>query len=149
MKKLSLSCLFALSIFAVTAQIPGIDDSNPARNIKPDTARPSPTKIYSAIDLDKFPEFPGGLKGYTNFLSKNLKWNQRSEEHARRVILSFVVERDGRLSHFKIEHSVSKKLAAEAMRVIQRSPKWTPGIKNGCKVRVRFVVPVTFEPNSD
>jgi|SRR6185503_154422 len=149
MKKLAFSCLLVLSIFVVKAQIPGIDDARPARNSKPDTAKPSRIKIYSTLDIDEFPEFPGGLKGYTKFLSKNLKWPQGSHESTGRVILSFVVERDGRLSHFKIERSIGKELDAEAIRVLKLSPKWTPAIKNGFKVRVRDVVPVTFEPNSD
>lgn len=148
MKKITFIFFVFLSITSVRAQIPKLDDASHLQRIKPDTTKPSLTKIYTGLSLDKLPEFPGGANAYSKFLSRNLRWPKGSEEATGRVILSFIVERNGNLSHFKIERSIGKELDTEALRVFKLSPKWTPGIKNGYKVRVRYFVPVSFEYSS-
>ena len=61
-----------------------------------------------------------------------------------RVILSFVIEKDGSVSNMQILRHPDRSLSAEALRVIEASPKWTPGEQRGQKVRVKYTLPVDF-----
>jgi protein TonB len=112
----------------------------------PDTSKPSPTKIYNSSQIDQHPQFPRGGKAYNEFLSKNLRWPSQIDAEGR-VIVSFVVEKDGTLTNFKIEKGFRKEFDEEAIRVLKKSPKWTPARKNNIPVRVRYIVPVTFALN--
>ena len=62
-----------------------------------------------------------------------------------RVVVKFLVEKDGRLSHLKVVRSVSPLLDAEALRVIKAMPNWTPGRYEGKPVRVKYNVPIQFK----
>ena len=61
-----------------------------------------------------------------------------------RVIITFVVEKDGSLSNAKVVKSVDKDLDKEALRIVKKMPRWIPGQQNGCRVRVKYTIPVTF-----
>jgi protein TonB len=61
-----------------------------------------------------------------------------------RVIVGFTVEKDGKLSDFKVEKSLGTKFDTEALRVLKKSPKWIPGRLKGKPVRVRYSVPINF-----
>jgi protein TonB len=93
--------------------------------------------------IASLPSFPGGQKAFNKFLAKNLKWPNQDDAEGR-VIISFVVEKDGRLTDFKVERSLRKEFDIEALRVLKRSPEWIPGMKNGKKVSVRYFVPINF-----
>jgi TonB family protein len=148
MKKVAVIVFFFLFAIGVKAQTPSDGPGIPQKT-KSDTSKPSLSKIYTSIDVDKYPEFPGGTDAFFKFLSKNLKWPKDSEDAMGRVIISFVIERDGRLSNFKIEKSLGKELDEEAIRVIKLSQKWKAGVKNGYKVRVRYFVPISFEYDNE
>jgi TonB family protein len=147
-KNIVVVVFFFLFAFGVDAQTPGEGPRIP-QTTKSDTSKPSLSKIYTSIDVDKYPEYPGGTEAFFKFLSKNLKWPKGSEEAMGRVIVSFVIERDGHMSNFKIEKSLGKDLDEEAIRVLKLSPKWTPAVKKGYKVRVKYFVPISFEYNNE
>ena len=134
-----------MSAIGVKAQEPSREGPVIPQKSKSEIVRPSLSKIYTSVDVDKFPEFPGGMDAFGKFLAKNLKWPNGDEDVMGRVILSFVIERDGRISNLKTERSLSRKLDAEAVRALKLSPRWTPGVKNGYLVRVRYFVPINFE----
>lgn len=96
--------------------------------------------------VEQMPEFPGGVKGLYEYLGKNIKYP--AEAHAAgtqgRVIVSFIVRKDGSISDIKIVRSVDSYLDKEAERVIAAMPKWKPGMQRGQAVNVRFTVPVVF-----
>jgi len=87
--------------------------------------------------------FPGGTKAYGKFLEKNLRWPTQDDIQGR-VIVSFIVEKDGSLTNFKVERSLGKDCDNEALRVLRKFPKWIPGMKNGKPVRVKYMVPINF-----
>ena len=93
------------------------------------------------------PEFPGGMKELLKFLQDNLKYPENAMKNnvQGRVIVQFVVEKDGTLTEFKVARSVDPDLDAEALRVLQTMPKWKPGMQRGKIVRVKFTVPVSFK----
>ena len=96
------------------------------------------------------PEYPGGIPALSAFLSENIKYPKSALEDSisGRVIISFIVEKNGKISDVQVARSVHPSLDEEAARVVKMMPKWTPGIQNGKPVRVRFTLPVNFKLNN-
>jgi protein TonB len=90
------------------------------------------------------PMFPGGDKAFRKFLSDNLKWPKDAPDVQGKVFISFIIEKDGSLTHFKVERSLWPSIDAEALRVLKKSPKWKPGVQDGKSVRVSYTLPVSF-----
>lgn len=97
--------------------------------------------------VEEMPDFPGGVQALMDYLSKNVRYP--AEAHAigaqGRVIVSFIVKKDGSISDTKVERSVNPYLDKEAERVIAAMPKWKPGKQRGQAVNVKFSVPVSFK----
>lgn len=104
-------------------------------------------KIFDMVE--EMPQFPGGPSALFEYLSKNVKYPDPVAAMENgiqgRVIVSFVVEKDGSISLVRILKSVEPSLDAEAMRVVRSMPKWTPGKQNGEPARVKYTLPVTFK----
>lgn len=96
--------------------------------------------------VEQMPAFPGGNAALMQYLAKNVKYPMIAIETgvSGRVVISFVVERDGSISNVKVMKSVDASLDKEAMRVVSAMPKWIPGRQNGNTVRVKYQVPVSF-----
>jgi protein TonB len=96
--------------------------------------------------VEQMPEFPGGMDKLMEYLSKNIKYPSIAQENniQGRVIVEFVVNKDGSIVEPKVMRSVDTSLDNEAMRVIKSMPKWNPGKQRGKAVRVKFTVPVLF-----
>jgi hypothetical protein len=97
--------------------------------------------IYKTAELDKLPDFPGGMNEFYNFIRKN--YNAPSEGLASKVMVSFVIEKDGSLSSFNVLKSVNYDSDKEAVRVLSICPNWIPGEKNGQKARCKFTLPIS------
>lgn len=101
---------------------------------------------------EKMPAFPGGTTGVAEFFSKNINYPQDAIEKGIEgvVFVTFVVEKDGKISDVKISKGLCKSCDEEAMRVVRLMPKWEPGMKNGETVRVNYALPIRFKlPNTD
>ena len=100
--------------------------------------------IYSVVET--MPDFPGGQKELLSFLSRNIKYPTKAIENKiqGRVIVQFVVNKDGSISGAKVVRSVDPDLDKEALRVINSMPKWKPGMQKGEPVSVKFTVPIVF-----
>jgi TonB family protein len=96
--------------------------------------------------VEEQPMFPGGMEEMMKFLQQNVKYPKEAQEQGKqgRVIVQFVVNKDGSISNDTIVRSVDPLLDAEALRVVRSMPNWTPGKQKGEPVRVRFTLPVTF-----
>ena len=92
------------------------------------------------------PKFPGGIPGLMQYLARNIKYPTIAQENGTqgRVIIQFVVERDGSITDVRVARGVDPYLDKEAVRVVKSMPKWIPGKQNGKAVRVKFTVPVMF-----
>ena len=95
---------------------------------------------------EEMPEFPGGMRECMNFLGKNVKYPATAQEKGiqGRVIVQFVVNRDGSIVEPKVVRGVDPDLDKEALRVISIMPKWKPGKQKGEAVRVKYTIPVMF-----
>lgn len=102
------------------------------------------TPVFMVVE--EMPEYPGGLKACMEFLARNIKYPTLAFEAKKegRVIVQFVVDKDGSIIEQKVVHSVEPSLDAEALRVIGLMPKWKPGKQRGQNVRVQFSMPVVF-----
>ena len=107
---------------------------------KPEVA----TKVFDVVE--EMPSFPGGQGALMQYLASNIKYPVVAQENGvqGRVIVSFVVERDGSISDVKVARSVDPSLDREAQRVVKSMPRWSPGKQNGSTVRVKYTVPVVF-----
>ena len=99
--------------------------------------------------VEKMPVFPGGDMAMMEFLSKNIKYPVEAQKKGLqgRVVVSFVVEKDGSLSDVQVAKSVDPQLDEEALRVVKSMPNWTPGMHNGKTVRVKYYVPISYRLN--
>lgn len=97
--------------------------------------------------LEEMPQFPGGPQAMMKWLADHVKYPAVAAENniQGRVMVSFVVERDGSVSNVKIARGVDPSLDKEAIRLIESMPKWKPGMQTGKPVRCRFNIPVTFK----
>ena len=102
--------------------------------------------IFYVVEVP--PQFPGGISERLKFLHQNLRIPLVYDESlpVGRVIVRFVVERDGSLTNIEVGRGVSPGLDAEVVRVIGLMPKWTPGKREGKLVRVGYFLPVSFSP---
>ena len=100
------------------------------------------------IKAEVMPTFQGGdLNTFRQWVQKQLRYPQIALENniTGRVTLQFVIEKDGRLTGIKVLTSPDASLSEEAIRVVQSSPKWTPGKQRNQPVRVSFTLPVMFQ----
>ena len=104
-------------------------------------------EVYEAAD--KMPSFPGGNAALMNYLSQNIKYPVKAEEKGiqGRVLVEYVVGKDGYISDVRVTKSVDPSLDKEAIRVVKGMPKWIPGEIDGEAVTVRYTLPVTFRLN--
>lgn len=102
-------------------------------------------KVFDVVD--EMPQFPGGAAALFDYLSHSICYPKKAEENGiqGRVIVTYVVERDGSISDVKVVHSVDPSLDKEAVRVTESMPKWIPGKHHGRATRVKYTIPVTFK----
>ena len=101
---------------------------------------------YSFKNIKVEPEFLGGMDGLGRFLSKNVRYPQYARNHKiqGRVVITFIIEKDGSVRDIKVSKSMEKSLDDEALRVIKMCPKWSPGYLYGIPVRIQYAVPINF-----
>ena len=97
--------------------------------------------------VEEMPVYPGGMAAMMDFFYKNMKYPKEAFDAKQegRVIAQFVVEKDGCITDAHIVKSVSPALDAEALRIVNAMPNWTPGRQNGKPVRVKYTVPISFK----
>lgn len=97
-------------------------------------------------EADEMPSFPGGPAALQLYLNNNVIYPSEAAENGveGRVIVSFVVEKDGSISNVTVARSADASLDKEAVRVVKSMPKWTPGKQDGKLVRVKYTAPLTF-----
>ncbi|MXV15370.1 energy transducer TonB [Hufsiella ginkgonis] len=102
-------------------------------------------EIFRTAEVN--PQFPGGQEAFAKFIRKNLHYPPAAVEAGinGKVIVSFVVERDGSISNVQLMRGIGYGCDQEAIRVLKKVPNWIPGEQNGRKVRVMYTVPLNFQ----
>ena len=126
------------------------DKGGEVLKLKEAVAQPEPkpeveNKVFDVVE--QMPSFPGGPSALMKYLSENVKYPVVAQENGvqGRVVVSFVVEKDGHITDVKVVRSVDPSLDKEAARVVKGMPSWIPGKQNGSAVRVKYNVPVSFK----
>jgi len=102
--------------------------------------------VYDFVSIEKSPEFVGGINKFYAYVQKNLKYPPMAVENniQGKVFLSFVVEKDGKLTDITVTRGLGSGTDEEAIRVLKGSPRWIPGIQNGKPVRVKYNININF-----
>lgn len=162
---------FVLTNDPVTDTIPTVDDlDNDVRiGLKTESGEPAISDapppgqdngIQAAVPVEKptekeeilkysevMPEFPGGQAAFIRFLSKNLRVPDNALDPGQKIkiIVRFVVDKEGELSNIQFLQTKGEVFEHEVVRVLNKMPKWKPGMQNGEKVKVYFNLPIIFD----
>lgn len=111
---------------------------------EPVVEKPKEETIF--VGVEQPAEFPGGPAAMMKWLNNNMRYPEAAQQNdiQGKVVVNFVVEKDGSIAQVKIAKGVDKDLDREAVRVVKKMPKWQPGKNNGVPVRSYFNLPVTF-----
>ena len=125
-------------ISAVKVIAPAVHDSIQP-NVQPAVAAPSSA-------LDQMPEFPGGMEALNAYLRNNIRYPQEAQKAGiqGRVIIQFIVSKDGSITDAEVVESVDPQLDAEGLRLIKNMPRWKPGMRKGQAIRVKQTLPIRF-----
>ena len=101
--------------------------------------------VYQTVE--EMPEFPDGIEGLMDYVAQNVKYPESAKENnlQGRVIVKFVIEKDGSVSNVEVGRGWGNELDDEAVRVAKAMPKWKPGKQDGKPVRVSFMLPINFK----
>ena len=106
--------------------------------------------IEPMIPEEVYPKFPGGPEKMFEFIADNLHWPGDDDSCIQgRVVVSFIVEKDGSLTDVKVEKGVDPSFDKEAVRVVKTMPKWEPGMWRGKPTRVKYCIPIRFRLADD
>ena len=117
--------------------------SAPRHRLK--ASSPADDKVYNSVE--QVPEFPGGMAALMKYLTNNIRYpaTAREDNIQGRVVLQFIVDKDGSILHIVIQRDLPGGCGAEAVRVVKGMPKWKPGRQNNQAVKVYYTLPVTFK----
>jgi hypothetical protein len=105
--------------------------------------------VRDIASVEVMPQFPGGHEAFVKYIGKNFTYSSEAKRHglSGKVIIAFVVEKDGNLTNIKVLRDMGLGTGSEAARVLTESPKWTPGKQKGKFVRVAFTLPIALNIN--
>lgn len=122
--------------------------SGPATSEKPTAGLPKNKgeEIFNVIDVDQKPHFVGGESEMYKWLSANIMYPPEALERGAtgKIIVSFVIEKDGRITNARIVRGKDPSLDKEALRIVKKMPNWEPALHRGVPVRCEYTLPITF-----
>lgn len=117
-----------------------------------DATAPADTTKKVVYDVtETMPQFPGGQEVLLKYLAANIKYPASAVKAKKqgRVIVTFIIQKDGSVAKARIAKSVDPELDAEALRIVKAMPNWTPGTQDGKPVNVKYIIPVNFSLQKD
>ena len=117
-----------------------------------DATAPADTTKNVVYDVtETLPQFPGGQGVLMKYLAANIKYPASAVKAKKqgRVIVTFIIQKDGSVAKARIARSVDPELDAEALRIVKAMPNWTPGTQDGKPVNVNYTIPVVFSLYKD
>lgn len=140
---IALSGLFLCTGFTFSSHYGKISEQN--LNILQDTSKNDSDVVYSIVETS--PTFKGGMDKFYKYIVKNLNYPKTARKAGieGRVFVMFVVDKDGSIIDTEVVKGVHPDLDAEALRVVQESPKWNPAIQRGKYVKTRMNIPIVFK----
>lgn len=117
-----------------------------------DATAPADTTKNVVYDVtETMPQFPGGQEVLLKYLAANIKYPASAVKAKKqgRVIVTFIIQKDGSVTKAQIAKSVDPELDVEALRIVKAMPNWTPGTQDGKPVNVKYVIPIVFSLYKD
>ena len=146
MKKLITICFIFCGLFSNVALAESIafDEDSTFVDHSPIIESSSSADDENAIYIlaEKMPQFPGGEQEMRRFITKNLRYPRNIENIQGRVVVKFVIEKDGSITNIEVMRSPHESLSKEVIRLIESMPNWISGEQNGKPVRTRFILPI-------
>jgi len=102
-----------------------------------------PEKIFNSTEVDKKPEYKGGMEKFYNYIGKRFRVPDVQNLKGK-IIVEFIIEKDGELTNFKVIQDIGYGSAEEISKAFKDCPKWKPGIKDGQIVRTLFNFPISI-----
>lgn len=124
----------------------GESDNDDASTLQPVAVDNNDNPLNFRV-VEQLPEFPGGMAAFVKWLTDNLRYPPMAQKQniQGRVVVTFIINRDGSTSDLKIAKSVHPMLDREALRVARMMPNWKPGVNNGKPCRTLFAIPIEFK----
>lgn len=134
----------------LTSEAPDGEDNATAdakAETEPLPQTPDNEEALSFRIVEQIPQFPGGMEALTRWLTQHLRYppQARQQKIQGRVVVSFIINKDGRVTDGKIEQAVHPLLDREALRIVSLMPRWTPGQENDKPCRTLFAIPIVFQ----
>ncbi|PXV64372.1 protein TonB [Dysgonomonas alginatilytica] len=146
-QELNESSSLITTVTVETGNSVGIDPGELQREQRLITNQPpqEPNQIHDIVEV--MPQFPGGMSELMRYLGANIKYPTIAAENdiEGRVVLKFVVGKDGTISNIQVIRPLDPSCDKEAVRVVKMMSKWIPGMQNGHPVAVYFTLPVLFK----
>ncbi|UTN05657.1 M56 family metallopeptidase [Flavobacterium bizetiae] len=141
LKVFSVGVMYALLLFVFSTKATAQKGSNKADVKDKD--------LYTMANIEKLPEFPGGLTEFYKFIGKKFKMPEEAQKNKLegKAYMQFIIEKDGSLSDIKTLQDPGYGIGDEATRVLKLSPKWTAATQEGKPVRVMYSLPITIQSN--
>ena len=141
LKVFSVGVMYALLLFVFSTKATAQKGSNKADVKDKD--------LYTMANIEKLPEFPGGLTEFYKFIGKKFKMPAEAQKNKLegKAYMQFIIEKDGSLSDIKTLQDPGYGIGDEAIRVLKLSPKWTAATQEGKPVRVMYSLPITIQSN--
>jgi TonB family protein len=107
----------------------------------------SPSRDNTFIVAEKMPEFPGGQSALVEFIKTNMRYPEKAIKlgDEGKVLVTFVVNPEGKVIDPEVKISITKELDEEAIRIVKHMPIWKPGMQNGKAVNVQLTLPILFK----
>ena len=127
-----------------TQQDPALNYSKAPAQAQQQKGNTEPQDVFDVVE--DMPQYPGGMQAMLSFLQENITYPKDAQEKkiSGRVLVTFVVEKDGSISNVETVKSVFPSLDEEAVRIVKAMPNWKPGKQNGKVVRVKYTLPISF-----
>lgn len=115
--------------------------------VKPQTIESKEDEPEGFQTVEQLPEFPGGASAFMKWITSNLKYPRLAQNRKvkGRVVVSFLVDKEGYVKSLRLEKSTDNILGAEVIRIMNKMPKWKPGSQNGKPCTAMIAVPINFE----
>lgn len=126
--------------------VPSTQDNRPVGAITTSVPEVPTDDNHLFLVVECMPEFPGGMQGCLDFIQKEMHYPEEAKNAGiqGRIVLQFIIEKDGTPAQPRIVRSVHPLLDKEALRIIRQMPKWTPGKQDGKPQRVLYTIPIQF-----
>jgi len=98
--------------------------------------------VFTAVEQE--PQFSGGMAKFYKYINDHKKQPDSGFVNTRKEIVTFIVERNGSLSNIKVLRGISEEYDKDALRLVQQSPKWIPGVQYGIAVRVQYTIVISY-----